>query len=208
MRVRKTAEARKVEIIEAALRLSDKLGPERLTTEAVADAVGLTQPGIFRHFPKKQALWEAVAAHIGAMMEARWTKSQSGDAGPLDQLRALIVTQLQLIHSVPAIPAILFSRELHTKNKGLRQAFFDLLSRFHRAIAERARRARDAGELRDDLDPDDIAFLVVGLVQGLAVRWSISGRGFDLVEEGKRLLEIQLSGLASRKPAPPKEARS
>src|SRR3546814_20055180 len=72
-------------------------------------------------------------------MEARWTRSQSGDAGPLDQLRALIVTQLQLIHSVPAIPAILFSRELHTKNKGLRQAFFDLLSRFHRAIAERAR---------------------------------------------------------------------
>src|SRR3546814_12189814 len=105
MRVRKTAEARKVEIIEAALRLSDKLGPERLTTEAVADAVGLTQPGIFRHFPKKQALWEAVAAHIGAMQEARWTRSQSGEAGTLDQSCALIVTPLQLLHSVSDIQA-------------------------------------------------------------------------------------------------------
>lgn len=208
MRVRKTAEARKAEIIEAALRLSDKLGPERLTTEAVADAVGLTQPGIFRHFPKKQALWEAVAAHIGAMMETRWTKAESRDAGPLDQLRALIGAQLQLIQSVPAIPAILFSRELHTKNKGLRQAFFGLLSRFHRVIAERAGRAREAGELRDDLDPEDVAFLVIGLVQGLAVRWSVSGRGFDLVEEGKRLLEIQLSGFASRKPVAREEVRS
>lgn len=201
MRTRKTAEARKTEIIEAALRLSDKLGPERLTTEAVADAVGLTQPAIFRHFAKKQALWEAVAAHIGAMMEARWTRAESRDAGPLDQLRALIGAQLQLIQSVPAIPAILFSRELHAKNKGLRQAFFALLSRFHRVIAERAGRAREAGELRDDLDPDDVAFLVIGLVQGLAVRWSISGRGFDLAEEGKRLLELQLSAFASGKPA-------
>jgi hypothetical protein len=142
------------------------------------------------------------------MMEIRWTKAESRDAGPLDQLRALIGAQLQLIQSVPAIPAILFSRELHTKNKGLRQAFFGLLSRFHRVIAERAGRAREAGELRDDLDPDDVAFLVIGLVQGLAVRWSISGRGFDLVEEGKRLLEIQLGGLAPEQPAVRREIRS
>jgi AcrR family transcriptional regulator len=57
------------------LRLADKLGPERLTTDAIANAVGLTQPGIFRHFPKKQDLWEAVAARVGAMMEANWTKA-------------------------------------------------------------------------------------------------------------------------------------
>lgn len=196
MRVRKTAEARKAEIIDATLRLADKLGPERLTTEAVADAVGLTQPGIFRHFPKKQDLWEAVAARVGAMMEARWAKAQSWDAAPIDQIRALIAAQLRLIQSTPAIPAILFSRELHTKNKGLRKAFFGLLSRFHATIAGLAARAREAGKLRADLDPDDAAFLIVGLVQGLAVRWSISGRVFDLTEEGCRLLEVQLSGFA------------
>lgn len=206
MRIRKTAEARKAEIIDAALRLADKLGPERLTTEAIAEAVGLTQPGIFRHFPKKQDLWEAVAARVGAMMEARWTKAQSPDAAPLEQIRALVVAQLRLIQSTPAIPAILFSRELHTKNKGLRQAFFGLLSRFHRVVSDRAARARDAGELRADLDPDDVAFLVIGLVQGLAVRWSLSRRGFDLVAEGSRLLDVQLSGFACERAASQKEA--
>lgn len=196
MRIRKSAETRKAEIIEATLRLADKLGPDRLTTEAVAQAVGLTQPGIFRHFPKKQDLWEAVAAHVETMMEARWTKAQSGDASATDRIRALISAQLRLIQSTPAIPAILFSRELHTKNKGLRKAFFGLMSRFHRLIAGLVAQACAAGELRDDLDPDDAAYLVVGLVQGLAVRWSISGRNFDLTEEGNRLLELQLEGLA------------
>ncbi|MDX1421830.1 MAG: TetR/AcrR family transcriptional regulator [Kiloniellales bacterium] len=192
MRARKTAEARKTEIIDATLRLADKLGPERLTTEAIAGDVGLTQPGIFRHFPNKQALWEAVAARIGAIMEARWAKAQDAQTSPGDQIRALVGTQLRLIQSTPAIPAILFSRELHTKNKGLRKAFYALLSRFHRVIADLAARAIDAGELREDLDPEDAAFLVVALVQGLAVRWSISGRNFDLAEEGSRLLELQL----------------
>lgn len=196
MRIRKTAESRKAEIIDATLRLADKLGPDRLTTEAIADAVGLTQPGIFRHFPKKQDLWEAVAARIGSMMEASWKKAHNGNAPATHGIHALISAQLRLIQSTPAIPAILFSRELHTKNKGLRTAFFGLMSRFHRLLAELATQARDAGELRNDLDPDDTAFLIIGLVQGLVVRWSISGRDFNLTEEGYRLLELQLSGFA------------
>lgn len=196
MRIRKSAETRKAEIIDATLRLADKLGPDRLTTEKIADAVGLTQPGIFRHFPKKQDLWEAVAARVGSMMEMRWKKAENGDSPATDRIRALIGAQLRLIQSTPAIPAILFSRELHTKNKGLRTAFFGLLIRFHKLIAGLVTQACAAGELRDDLDPDDAAYLIIGLIQGLAVRWSISGRNFDLTEEGSRLLELQLKGLA------------
>lgn len=207
MRVRKPAETRKAEIIDAAIRLADKLGPDRMTTKAIADAVGLTQPGVFRHFPKKQDLWEAVAARVGAMMEARWTKAQNQDASPTDNIRTLISAQLRLIRSTPAIPAILFSRELHTKNKGLRKAFFGLMSRFHRLIAGLVTQARDAGEIRDDLESDDAAFLIIGLVQGLAVRWSISGRDFDLIEEGNRLLEIQLSGFTHAPATAPAKRR-
>ena len=207
MRVRKPAETRKAEIIDAAIRLADKLGPDRMTTKAIADAVGLTQPGVFRHFPKKQDLWEAVAARVGAMMEARWTKAQNQDASPTDNIRTLISAQLRLIRSTPAIPAILFSRELHTKNKGLRKAFFGLMSRFHRLITGLVTQARDAGEIRDDLESDDAAFLIIGLVQGLAVRWSISGRDFDLIEEGNRLLEIQLSGFTHAPATAPAKRR-
>jgi AcrR family transcriptional regulator len=196
MRIRKSAEHRKAEIVDAALRLADELGPERLTTEAIAGAVGLTQPAIFRHFPKKQALWEAVATRIGSVMETRWAKAQHADATPLGQIRAVVAAQLRLIQTIPAIPAILFSRELHTRNQGLREAFFGLLLRFHRLLTNLATRARSAGELRTDLEPGDAAFLILGLVQGLAVRWSISGRAFDLAEEGSRLLEIQLHGFA------------
>lgn len=196
MRIRKSAEIRKAEIIEATLRLADKLGPDRLTIETIANGVGLTQPGIFRHFPKKQDLWEAVAAYVGSMMETRWKKAQNNDAPATDRIRALIRAQLQLIQSTSAISAILFSRELHTKNKGLRSAFFGLMSRFHRLIADLVTQACAAGELRDDLDPNDAAFLIIGLVQGLAVRWSISDQNFDLTEEGNRLLELQLKGLA------------
>jgi len=50
------------------------------------------------------------------------------------------------------------------------------------------------GRLREQLDPDDAAYLILALIQGLAMRWSLSARNFDLVEEGIRLLDLQLDG--------------
>lgn len=194
MHVRKSAEIRKAEIVDATLHLADVLGPDRLTTGAIAEKVGLTQPGIFRHFPKKKDLWEAVAERIGSLMEARWKAARRGVSSPTDEIRAVIDAQLRLIQSIPAIPAILFSRELHSKNKNLRTAFFGLMGRFQRTIADLVIKARETGAFRADLDADDAAFLVIGLVQGLAVRWSLSGRGFDLAQEGRRLLDLQLAG--------------
>lgn len=204
MRSRKSAETRKTEIVDAALKLADELGPDRLTTQAIAQSVGLTQPGLFRHFPKKSTLWEAVATRIGNLMRAGWDAAADGRRSPSDQIRRLIGTQLRLIQATPAIPAILFSRELHSKNEGLRQAFFGLMGRFHQLIAGLVGQAQMAGELRRDFSPEDAAFLIVGLVQGLAVRWSLSGRRFDLITEGSRLLELQLAGFSqSRDLNPP-----
>lgn len=127
---RKTATTRKAQIVITTLRLADELGPDRLTTQAVADAVGLTQPGVFRHFPTKQALWQAVAEVIDASMTEAWQASLASCSAPLDRLALLIRTQLRQIEGNPAIPAILHSRELQTENAELRDRFRSLMMRF------------------------------------------------------------------------------
>ncbi len=192
MAVRKPAPERKAEIVEATLRLADELGPDRLSTEAIAREVGLTQPGIFRHFPTKQAIWEAVAAKITDKMAAGWRTVLDRGGTPIDRLRGLIGAQLWLIQSTPAIPAILFSRELHAENDILRKSVLGVMNRFHAAIAREIAEAQNQRMFRLDFDPDDAAYLVLGLIQGLAVRWSLSGRSFRLADEGIRLLDVQI----------------
>jgi len=199
---RKSAEDRKAEILATALRLADELGPDRLTTNAVAQAVGLTQPGIFRHFPTKQALWHALAADISARLNAAWNEALAASATPEGRIAALVQTQLNLIEAHPAIPAILFSRELRVENGALRQTFVGLMTTFHGILAGELARAREAGTVRPDLDPADGAVLLISLVQGLAMRWSLGARGFALQPEGVRLLAVQMAlfaGLATER---------
>lgn len=207
VRIRKPASTRKSEILRAAVRLASAVGPDRLTTASIAEEVGITQPAVFRHFPSKQALWEAIVGHIAAEMGLRWDESLRLEAPALLRLRRLVDAQLRLINSTPAIPAILFSRELHAGNPALRQSLFGLMRRFHGLLAGLLTEARQSGELRDGLAPEDVALLVLALIQGLALRWSLSGRQFVLHEEGARLLEIQIGGFMRPQTAAPSKTR-
>lgn len=198
MRTRKTAEERRDEIVSAALTLADEIGPDRVTTQKLAEVVGLTQAGLFRHFPKKQHIWESVAKHIGHQMQLRWTRSEQrrGDT-PEQRICHLVLGQLQLIQSFPAIPSLLFSRELLVENQRLREAFAGMLGAFHDLLKKTVSAAQDDDLVRSDADPGDVALLLIALIQGLAARWSVSGRRFNLLKEGQRLLKLQLQGLRS-----------
>lgn len=193
MAVRKSADSRKTEIVTAMLRLADELGPDRLTTLTVARSVGLTQPGIFRHFSTKQDLWLAVADHIADVLADAWGAVLTAHIAPEDRLTALIGIQLHQISVNPAIPAILHSRELHAENAPLRARFIDLMTRFQALLIETLSSGQKSGVFRSDLAPQDAAALLISLVQGVAIRWSLGQRAFSLEVEGARLVSCQIA---------------
>ncbi len=199
---RKPASERKTEIVTATLRLADELGPDRLTTKAVADAVGLTQPAIFRHFATKQELWLAVAAMIADHLKAAWANALKTSDDPETRIEALIMAQLHQIERMPAIPSILFSRELQVENDDLRKSVLTLMSELVALLASELTKGQRAGVFHSELPTKDVALLLVSLVQGLAIRWTLGQRGFALAPEGRRLLEVQLRlfSIAQREP--------
>ncbi len=194
LRTRKSAEERKSEIVDAALRLAGEIGPDRMTTEALAREVGLSQSGIFRHFPTKEAIWDSIGKHIGSLLQAKTSLTRKKNTCPADELRDYVVSHLAFVEATPAIPAILFSRELHAENDKLRRFFAGLIASRHAYISKLVAAGIDAGDFRKSINPDDAAYLILAFIQGMAMRWSLNARSFDLAGEGKRLLELQLEG--------------
>lgn len=200
MASRKPAGQRRLEIADATLGLAASLGPERLTVRDVAAALGITEPAVFRHFPTKDALWEAVVARLAQRLAERWAAARETPRPALDGLRALLRRQLELIAAEPGLPAILLSDELHRRSPALRQALAALMRRFHQAVERAVSDAQAAGALRGDRLAAQIAWALIALIQGVILRWSISERGFDLVEETMALIELMLHGLRSELP--------
>lgn len=187
------AEDRKADIVASVLRLADRIGPDRLTTNDVAREVGVTQAAIFRHFPTKAALWLAVADTIAAGMDAAWKQALAEADAPAARLRALVLAQLRQIEANPALPAILHSRELNAGDAALRERFGGVLTRFQGLLVDNLAALQAQGALHARLQPRDAAVLLIALVQGVAIRWSLGTRAFAIVPEGRRLLEVQMA---------------
>lgn len=198
---RQSAEERKAQIVAEVLRLADEIGPDRLSTTDVARAIGLSQPAIFRHFPTKGALWLAVAEDIADRLQSYWAAAEAGATGPQARLKALIGAQLTAIAETPALPSILFSRELQVDNPALREVFRGLLGAFQGRLVAVIRDLQAAGDLKRDVSPEDVAILLTSMVQGVAIRWTLGARGFALVPEGLRLFDVQMELLRAKEGA-------
>ncbi|MEZ5684669.1 MAG: TetR family transcriptional regulator [Paracoccaceae bacterium] len=197
--MRKPADLRKAEIVTAVLDMADRIGPDRVTTSAVAHDIGLTQAALFRHFPTKAELWAAVAEHVTDTLARAWDEALHDIPAPLGRIRALIAAQLRVISRNPAIPMLLFSRELTCENDVLRSAFRDRLATFHATLEADIARAQTEGTIAADLPPREVAYLLSSLVQGAAIRWALGPRTDPLETTGLGLLDLQLRLLKTMK---------
>lgn len=189
--MRKPADLRKAEIVATVLELADRIGPDRVTTGAAASAIGVSQAALFRHFPTKAALWQAVAEQVAERLASAWDDALRTSEGPLVRLRALIAAQFAQIAATPALPTLLFSRELNVTNAELRTTFRGRLMAFHSLLAREVDAGQKAGLFRGDIAANDAAALLTSLVQGMAIRWALGTRDFDLQREGLRLFDVQ-----------------
>lgn len=190
---RKPAGDRKTEIVEALLDLADRVGPDRLTTNDIAREIGVTQAAIFRHFPTKADLWLEAGDVIAGRLTQAWGRALASDPTPGGRLRGLIAAQLRQIEAAPALPAILHSRELNVDNAGLRDRFRGLLMQFQGHLVANLEGMISDGSMGARVRAADAAELLISLVQGVAIRWSLGSRGFSLPDEGMRLLDVQLA---------------
>ncbi len=196
LRARLPAAERKAQIVDAALRLADEHGPDALTTEMIADAIGLTQPALFRHFPRKDDIWTAVANRLCEdMAEARARAVAPGMSAPVTVV-AIAVAQAGNIEATPGLASILVSREMHVRNEALRTGLAANQKALHAELAAAIADGQAKGDFRGDLDSSDAAFLVIAIVQSLALRWSLTGRKLKLAIETDRLAKLLVRGFS------------
>lgn len=194
-RLRKSAGERRLEIIAITLRLAAQLGPERITADAIAKELGLSQPAIFRHFPRKDDIWAATILWLEQSLAERWAEAAATTNDPAGRLQAILRAQFCAIHAIPALPTILLSPELQARHDGIRRALMALMGRFHGELSTAIADGTASGQWPPGLDVARAAWMLIALVQGTALRWTASQGGFDLVAEGMAVVTLAMAGM-------------
>ena len=107
-RLRLKTDERQREIVAAVLLLARERGPDSITTQAIADRIGVTQGALFRHFPDKEAIWLAVFAWVreslGAVLDEAVAKANS----PLGKIERAFLAHVAFVAANPGVPRVLF----------------------------------------------------------------------------------------------------
>ena len=105
---RLSSDERQREIVAAVLALARERGPDAITTQAIADRIGVTQGAIFRHFPHKEAIWMAVFAWVRESLGTLLATAVAQRQSPLAKIEAAFFAHVAFIATNPGVPRVLF----------------------------------------------------------------------------------------------------
>lgn len=179
---RLAAEARRATTVEAVIELAAEQNPSDITTSAIAERMGLTQGALFRHFPNKDAIVQAVVSWAAEHLMARVDRAADSADTSLAALEAVFQAHVGFVAEHPGVPRMLFG-ELQRPDRTLaRQLVQGLMQRY----GERLRRLLEAGRRRGELDPaldvDAAVLLFIGTIQGLVIQAMVAG---DVARAGR-----------------------
>jgi AcrR family transcriptional regulator len=143
-------------VLEAAKAVFSNGGPEA-SLEAVAKTAGVGIGTLYRHFPTREALFEAVYRREVQQLAdlARQLKDQP-DA--VEALRYWMRCNVEFVATKKGMSAALALGAF--KNPELYSSSYDQLTK---SVGELLDRAIAAGEIRDDISPEDVLRALVGM---------------------------------------------
>ncbi len=181
MRARKTrTEIRQDQIAHAALGVVERHGLRGLNVARVAKAVGVVPSGLYRHYPGKDGVLDAVLDLIAARMEANVAQARSNSGSALDRLHGLLMRHVELVRRNSAIPRVVFSEEMLHGRTAHRRRMYEIIRGYLRQVEQLVRDGQREGGVRADVDPEAASVLFLGLIQPGVVLWAMSGGEFDV----------------------------
>lgn len=192
------ADERRAVTVKAVVELAAEQNPNDITTAAIAKRMGLTQGALFRHFPSKDAILQAVMAWVAERLLARVDEAAQGVASSLAVLEAIFVAHVDFVADHPGVPRMLFG-ELQRPGETAPKRIVQTLTRHY---GERLRRViengKAQGELDSTLDIEPAVTLFIGMVQGLVMQALLAGDVGSIRRDAPRVFAIYRRGIGSR----------
>lgn len=193
----KTAEQRRLQTVETLIDLAADQNPNAITTQALADKMGLTQGAIFRHFPTKQAIFSGVMGWVSDRLMNRINKAIASETKAIKKLEAIFLAHISFVSMHPGIPRILFGELQHDKDSVPKQMVKKLIGEYANLLHDIMRTGQSSGELKPDLDIEAAAMLFIGSIQGLVMQSMLASDPQYMLAQAESVFAVYQRSLLS-----------
>lgn len=158
--------SRKDQILQSLATILEQSPGQRVTTAGLAKHVGVSEAALYRHFPSKAKMFEALIEFIENTIFSRITQIMSEEMQADKRCEMILGLILTFSERNPGITRILTGDPLAGETERLRQRVTQLFDRIEVQLRQIIREMPLRGEQKTSTDPIVAANLLLSLVEG------------------------------------------
>lgn len=189
------APERRAVTVQAVLELAAEQNPNGITTSAMAEHMQITQGALFRHFPTKDAIWQAVMDWVAERILARVDDAAQSSNSPIAALDAVFHAHIDFVVKHPGVPRILFGELQRAGDSPAKRAVRTLLLKYNERVKTLIENGQSQGEVASDVDTAAVAALFVGMIQGLVLQSLLTGKENSMQKKATEVFSVYLRGI-------------
>ena len=180
----KTLTPRQAEIVDAALKLIAEQGIQHLTIRNLSTAIGVTEAALYRHFPGKTEIIQAMVSRFEEDVD------DIGELRGWAAIEAALVRRTELVLAKPDLARVVFAEELFKDSPETEQILHGMMQRHYKIMEQHFQEAVEDGVIRADIPMDTLFRLILGPLRLLIKQWGLSGDSFDLRAKRDEMLSL------------------
>ena len=180
----KTLTPRQAEIVDAALKLIAEQGIQHLTIRNLSTAIGVTEAALYRHFPGKTEIIQAMVSRFEEDVD------DIGELRGWAAIEAALIRRTELVLAKPDLARVVFAEELFKDSPETEQILHGMMQRHYKIMEQHFQEAVEDGVIRADIPMDTLFRLILGPLRLLIKQWGLSGGSFDLCAKRDEMLSL------------------
>jgi len=176
---------RQKEIIKASLEIIAENGIQSLTIKNLSKKIGLVESAIYRHYESKTQI-------LIAILDSITGETKSNDLAGVESVISFLEKRLEnhflTFTENPALVSVVFAEDLFQNEPLLVEKTKAKVEKSILEMAKLIKVGQQKGEIRNDIDSEQVSIMINGSVRMLVKQWKMSGYSFDLIAKGAKLI--------------------
>jgi len=178
---------RQIEIIDASKDLIGRKGIQNLTIKNLAEKMSFSEPALYRHFKDKTEILKSLLLFHREIIKSGIFKILNSDQSSLEKFQKILEFKFDHIKKNPAIVMVIFSETSFQYSSLLSSIVSKIMKQRSKKIIELLKEGQKNHEIRNDINPEQLATIIMGGIRKTILNWKLEGFKSDLNVEGKKL---------------------
>ena len=180
---------RQQQIIEESIKIIDEKGIQGLTIKNLSKAIGISEPGIYRHFESKTEILLSILNNFKEMAEMLSGMMKDFEGTAIEKIDFMFSRMLDIFSETPSMVSVIFSEEIFKNEEVLKNKIVGILNLHAQTIEYIIAKGQEENNVRKDIEVKTLALMIMGSLRLLVKRWDLNNHNFDIKKEGSKLIK-------------------